>query len=86
MVETDFIKNIDPEEGPANLELHFINGVNVTIDFSHQTWEYDEDNDEDSYLSGIYVLDDDTVIDYDGCYELPKEVMFVLGKFYKLDL
>lgn len=56
----------------------------VQIDSINLTWEYD---DEEDYMSGNFIVEDNTVIDYDGCFELPKEVvdeMIRLG--YKIDL
>lgn len=54
------------------------------------TWEYQSDvEDEESYISGIIILDDDerTVIDYDGCYELPEMVLNLLEDAeYYIDL
>ena len=76
---------VEEKETVCNVS-YFSNGVEVSINKSLQVWEYQIGDDSDSYLSGIYVLDDDTVIDYDGCFELPKEVMIALGKLYKLDL
>jgi len=66
---------------------YFDNDVWVGITPSEQTWEYQKGDDEDTYTSGGYVLDGCTVIDYDGCFELPKEVMLALREeSYDLDL
>lgn len=56
----------------------------VQIDCVNLVWEYD---DEEDYMSGNFIVEDNTVIDYDGCFELPQEVvdeMIRLG--YKIDL
>lgn len=66
--------------------FHFRNGVSVEIILSHQEWEYEIDSVPGSYKSGNFILDGDTVIDYDGVLDLPKEVKLALGKWYKVDL
>lgn len=66
--------------------FHFLYGVTVEIILSHQEWKYEIDSVPGSYKSGNYILDGDTVIDYDGVLDLPKEVKFALGKWYKVDL
>lgn len=51
------------------------------IDLGVGTFEYMEDvNCEESYLSGCFSLDENKVVDYDGCFELPRAVakLFVL--------
>ena len=58
----------------------------VAIDKSEGLWEYQEGDDEESYISGGFVVDGGTVIDYDGCYELPKAVMLALALFYEMDI
>ena len=47
------------------------------IDLSDGDWEYQEDIDDDeTYENGLLIIDDHgVIIDYDGCYELPKEVL-----------
>ena len=51
------------------------------------SWEYQEDEDDESYLSGNFVVDGCCVIDYDGCYELPNSVCLALTDLgYTLDL
>lgn len=86
MEEKDFIKNIDLEKDLFSIVFNFANGARVMIHKNLQRWEYVHEDDSSSYRSGHYLLDDDTVIYYDGCLILPIEVMFALGKFYKLDL
>lgn len=59
--------------------------IEVTDDVN--IWEYaDEDDEEDSYVSGTFVLEGDTVIDYDGVFELPILVRIFLGSHYHLDI
>ena len=56
----------------------FENNVEVTIDTSNFLWEYCPLDEQEDYMSGSYKLDDETemkVIDYDGVYELPQEVV-----------
>lgn len=51
------------------------------IDVAAEMFEYMEDvNCEESYLSGCFSTEENKVVDYDGCYELPKAVakLFVL--------
>ena len=68
-------------------EYTFDNGAWVCITPGEGTWEYQKGDDEDTYISGGYVVDGCTVIDYDGCFELPKEVAIALtAKGYMLDL
>lgn len=56
----------------------FPSGEWVKIDRAGQTWEYQPDPDDDeTYISGGFQTDDHDrfkVIDYDGCFELPKAV------------
>ena len=58
----------------------------VAIDKSEGIWEYQEGDDEESYVSGRFVVDGVTVIDYDGVFELPTPVMLALSKFYDMDI
>lgn len=56
----------------------FPNGEWVKIDRAGQSWEYQPDpDDEETYISGGFQTDDHDrfkVIDYDGCFKLPKAV------------
>ena len=58
----------------------------VAIDKSEGLWEYQECEDEESYLSGGFVVDGCTVIDYDGCYELPEAVRMALSQQFVMDV
>lgn len=73
------------EDGVHN--TYFDNDVWVGITPAEQTWEYQEGDDDESYMSGGYTVDGCTVIDYDGCFELPKEVILALAEEnYEIDL
>ena len=72
-------------------KFKFANGVIVEISQNECLWEYywpdPHDDDEDIYLTGGYVLDGNTVVDYDGCFDLPDEVKKCLKHLgYELDL
>ena len=57
------------------------NGEWVCIDENEQGWEYQPNNDPETYVSGSFTLDeyaDKKVIDYDGCFELPQMVIAAL--------
>ena len=52
------------------------------------SWEFmgDED-DEETYMSGGYLLEGKTLYEYDGCFELPKEVVLAMADYgYEIDL
>lgn len=50
------------------------------IDTATHSWEHmwDENDDGESYTSGNYVTDGNSVVDYDGVFELPAQVVFLL--------
>ncbi len=59
----------------------------VGITPSSGSWEIQDGEDDETYMSGGYVVDGNTVIDYDGCYELPAAVILALSEFgYDIDL
>ena len=59
----------------------------VGISPSSGSWEIQDGEDDETYMSGGYVVDGNTVIDYDGCYELPAAVILALSEFgYDIDL
>ena len=66
--------------------FYFDNGTWVGITPDDETWEYQEGDDEETYSSGCFILEGKTVIDYDGCFELPKEVVLALATEYDIDL
>lgn len=50
-------------------------------------WEYQPTDDEESYMSGNFYLEDNTVIDFDGCFDLPKIIREGLIKLgYSLNI
>lgn len=49
-------------------------------------WEYQDEDEEDSYVSGTFVLEGETVIDYDGVFDLPLLVRTLLSSHYLLDI
>lgn len=72
-------------------KFKFANGVEVEIAPKECLWEYylpdPYDDDDDVYLSGSFVVDGNTVVDYDGCFSLPAEVGKCLKHLgYLLDL
>ncbi len=58
----------------------------VAIDKSEGLGEYQEGDDEESYMSGGIVVDGGEVIDYDGCYSLPQAVILALGQIFDVDI
>lgn len=60
----------------------------VAITPSSHSWEIQNGDDSDTYMSGNYVTDGNDVIDYDGCYgELPVAVILALSDMdYDIDL
>lgn len=59
----------------------------VAITPGSHCWEYEENNDDDTYVSGNFVTDGNTVIDYDGIYDLPVAVILALSALgYDIDL
>ena len=73
------------EDGIHNFYFEDEEWVGITP--SSHSWEYQEGDDDDSYISGNYVTDGNTVIDYDGSFELPTQVILALSEFgYDIDL
>ena len=49
------------------------------IDLEEGLWEYmDDENDGETYQSGGLWIEDNVLEDYDGCFELPALVVFLL--------
>lgn len=74
-----------------NDEFKFDNGAWVKIsiyDSESGSWEYQSDvDDEQTYSEGGLWFEDKWLVDYDGCYELPEEVLMALHDLgYKEDL
>lgn len=61
-------------------------GVNINGEYG--SWEYQSDeDDEETYSEGGLWFEDKWLADYDGCYELPEEVIMALHELgYKEDL
>lgn len=70
-------------------EYKFDNGawVKLDIDGEYGSWEYQEDeDDEETYMEGGIWFDGKQVEDYDGCFELPDEVITALNELgYSFD-
>lgn len=70
-------------------EYKFDNGawVKLDIDGEYGSWEYQEDeDDEETYMEGGIWFDGKQIEDYDGCFELPEEVVAALNELgYSLD-
>lgn len=59
-------------------EFWFDNGSWCSIDLNEECYEFqDNPNDGETYFEGCLEFDDDktTLEGYDGCYELPEEVV-----------
>lgn len=77
--------NCEENLGQKVDNFYFDNDVWVGITPSEHQWEMQHDDNEESYASGNYFTDENVVIDFDGCYSLPKEVRKALQhKGYKL--
>ena len=81
-------RNVETQSGEKVHNFYFDeNGTWVGITPSQETWEVQDGDDEETYMSGGYVVDGNTVIDYDGCFELPKQVILALSEYgYNIDL
>ena len=65
----------------VSTEYKFDNGawVCVYIEYEGGAWEYQSDeNNEETYSEGGLWFDDNELVDYDGCFELPEEVKLAL--------
>jgi len=58
----------------------------VAVHKEEGLWECQDGEDIDSYQSGGFVVDNGTVVDYDGCYGLPESVISALSLLYKMDI
>lgn len=58
----------------------FDNGAEVVLFLQLGSWEYSKDLDND-YLSGIYEVENNAIIDWDGCFVLPEEVIYAFKQF-----
>ena len=62
-------------------EFKFDNGTWVSISKSGNEvlWEYQPyEDDDETYIEGWLGFEGNTLTDYDGCYELPKEVVMAV--------
>lgn len=88
------MKIIERKNERNDCEFKFDNGawVKISIDDSESgSWEYQSDEeDEETYSEGglWFLLDEGKwLVDYDGCYELPEEVVIAIKDLgYKVDL
>lgn len=63
------------------------NRIWVAVDKLNGTWEYMENEDSGTYMSGGYEVEGNTVVGYDGAYNLPLEVIDLLEDIgYQIDL
>ena len=90
---TDAIPQAEEKPLPyfTDIRGNLSDGSWVSIDCDNHSWEYQSDaDDDDTYISGNYDIDDvcnDSVVGYDGCYELPAGVKAALKAVgYTLDL
>ena len=63
-----------------NHEFWFNNGAWVNIGEDNASYEYEVNNNENTYIEGSLIIEGRDLIDYDGCYELPKEVELALSE------
>lgn len=71
------MKIIKETKNKENVELKFDNGAWVSIGSDNWECQSDEDDDE-TYCSGGLWFEGKSIVDYDGCFELPKEVKMAL--------
>lgn len=78
------ITNQEKKDGVEN--IYFDTQEWVAINKAEGIWEYQKGDNDESYISGGFVVDGSTVIDYDGCFELPKAVILSLAQFYDMEI
>lgn len=64
-------------------EFKFDNGAWACVYAGYEdgdgSWEYQSDEDDaETYSEGGLWFEDKTLVDYDGCYDLPEEVQLAL--------
>lgn len=79
-------RNIEEVNSSKCHNFYFDNEVWVGITPEKGTWEYQKGDDEETYMSGSFLVDGNTIYDYDGCYELPNEVIIAFSQDYQMDL
>lgn len=86
------MKIIEKKQNEESVEVRFDNGTWVKVCDGSGTgigsWEYQTDeDDEETYSEGFLEFEGRTLTGYDGCFELPKEVIVAVAEFgYKIDL
>lgn len=64
--------------------FRFASGEWACINLTEHIWKYtlepEDEGDEAFHLEGSFVVEDGTVIDYDGCVELPRVVISALRR------
>ena len=74
------------EHGMTKYDVYFDTYEWVCVWTDSEEWEYQEADDSDTYLSGCYEREGKTIVDYDGCFELPEAVKRAFRHIgYKLD-
>lgn len=70
-----------------NVEGKFDNGAwcSITKNGNIGSFEYQISNDEDTYIEGCLLFDNNNCIDFDGCFSLPNEVISLL-LFYNIKI
>lgn len=69
-IDEDFLQKI-----VAHYEAEIVKDERAwyQIDTVNGTWEIQtDDDDEETYISGNLYFEDNKVVDYDGCFDLPK--------------
>ena len=79
------------KESDDIMEYKFSNGAWVKIDLSDSDnccYEYQSDeDDEETYMSGCLEFENKVLVGYDGCFELPKEVVEAVRDLgHKIDI
>lgn len=65
-------------------EFTFDNGAWVNVDcpaggYGNGSWEYQSDaDDEETYSEGSLIFENYELVDYDGCLEIPREVVMAV--------
>lgn len=78
---------IKKENKNGVVEYYMDGGVNVTIWPKLEVWEYCVEGDGETHCSGIYITEEGAVIDYDGVFELPEEVVEALKDYgFRIEL
>lgn len=63
-------------------EYIFDNGAEVVLFLQLGSWEYSQNPDDvDDYLCGTFEVENNAIIDWDGCFDLPEEVVLAFNHF-----